>query len=265
MHIVVKTAHQEGVDFILDAQPVQTFAHFFEVIARFFAEHTGIIRHIGDDFAAGIDLTVKNTPHVALQAFAAIFAQRINMLEKIFFQRRRSSGTVGRHTAGIEFERSAGNAQLFQKTEQHCDHFRIQLRSHATDIFHADLVELTATPRRRTFAAEHGADVEHALFHAIEYISIEQSAHHPGSTFWAQSHAAAAAVLKGIHLFLNHFGFIAQTALKNFGCFKNRSTQFAVVITFKNITGSFFQKTPRPNFGRKNIRSSGQRCGFSHL
>ena len=54
--------------------------------------------------------------------------------------------------------------------------------------------------------------------------------------FRAQSHAAAAAVIEGVHFFRNDVGRFADAAQKQFGTFKQRGTNFAEPVKRTDLT-----------------------------
>ena len=113
---------------------------------------------------------------------------------------------------------------------KHGNGFRIQFRRDFPRVFHPDLVELTAASGGGPFPAEHGAHVEHTLFHAVHGFRAGERTHDPGGPFRTQCQASAAAVFKGIHFFLNDFRLIAKSPLKHFGKLKNGGTDLTVAV-----------------------------------
>ena len=113
---------------------------------------------------------------------------------------------------------------------EHGDGFGIQGRGHASDVLHADLMELAAASGRGPFPAEHRSDVIDAVFNAVHGIGAGQCAHDAGRAFRTQGQRTSAAVFEGVHFLLDHFGLIAQTALEHLGEFEDRGADLSVTV-----------------------------------
>ena len=144
-------------------------------------------------------------------------------------------------------------ADLVQKTTQHRNHFDVHPWIVRSDRFHADLVELTAAPRRRTLTTEHRAEIEHAAFVALIQPAVRNRADDARRPFGTQRQATAAAVLKRVHLLLHNVRLFAQILLKHFRTLKNRRADFTVSITVEHIAGRLFKLYPFQRLRFPNI------------
>ena len=181
---------------------------------------------------------------------------RCEVVPQSLFRRR----PVRCNAARVQIKREPRDADLVQIMDQHCDTFRIQFGRNLSGVFDADLVKLPSASSRRPFAAEHGTDIEYAVFDAVQRIGSGEGAHDSGGSFRAESETASAAVFKRIHLFFHDFGFVAEPALEDFGIFENRGPELSVAIERKDFFCGVFEETPGGRFFGQNVAGSRRRC-----
>ena len=187
---------------------------------------------------------VENAPDVFIQAGFAVVAHLVDMFTEKRAQSIFCRFAVFPRTAGIDQQLSIGNSELTEIMHQHGNTFSVEFRRDPADVFHADLMKLTASSGGGAFPAEHRAHVEHALFIAVHDIGAQQRPHDAGGAFRAQRQAASSAVVETVHFLLHDFSLVADSALEHFSVFKYRSPQFAVAVQSENGSGCFLQAAP---------------------
>ena len=214
--IVVEPADEARFDNVVDSHCGERVAHFLEVEFGVVAEKRSRIGCFVDEGTANFLLAVENTPDVAFEPLLAVIAHLLQMRCEVVPQSLFRRRPVRCNAARVQIKREPRDADLVQIMDQHCDTFRIQFGRNLSGVFDADLVKLPSASSRRSFAAEHGADIEYAVFDAVQRIGSGEGAHDSGGSFRAESETASAAVFKRIHLFFHDFGFVAEPALEDF-------------------------------------------------
>src|SRR5512134_3953053 len=93
---------------------------------------------------------------------------------------------------------------------------------------------------------------------------FDESAYHAGGSLRPKGELAAAAVLKDIHLFLDHVRAFSQRPLEKVQRFKGGGADFLVPETMKKLAGGSFQAFEQHRFGGKDIFGTADRLVLGH-
>ena len=168
--VVVESADETRFDDVVDAHCGERVADFFEVEFGFIAEERRRIGGVFDDGAATFLFAVEDTPDVALETLPAVVAHVFEVRCEVFAQRLFRRGAVGSDAPGVEVKREPGDSDFIQVVNEHGDTLGVEFGRDFSSVFHADLVKLAAASGGGTLSAEHGADVEDAVLHAVECV-----------------------------------------------------------------------------------------------
>src|SRR4029077_5441568 len=104
----------------------------------------------------------------------------------------------------------------------------VYLRGGRAETLDAELMRLAIAALLRTLVAEERAAVVELERQRLEHVLFEHRAHHRRREFGAQRERSAAAVVEGVHLFVDDVGAFANRADEHVAAFKDRRPDFAI-------------------------------------
>jgi hypothetical protein len=155
--------------------------------------------------------------------------------------------------------RSAGWPRLFEPQDLpqvvgQQDQFGIDLGTTKTQHFGTNLVELAVAATLRTLVAEHGAHVIQALATFVQQVVLDHSAHQTCCALGAQGQLfTIESVFKGVHLFFDNVGHLAQAPNEKCCGLNNGQSHVAVGIARHQATHLRLQPLPAGRIGRQDV------------
>ena len=101
---------------------------------------------------------------------------------------------------------------------------------------------------------KHRAHVIQALASVIEQVVLDRCAHHTRRGFWAQGQGVAVeAIFKGVHLFFDDVGHLAQSTHKQGRGLNDGGADVAIAMTTHQLTHELLQPLPAVRVDRQQV------------
>ena len=265
-HVVVESPDQPGIEHVFQAGGIEKTTHGREVCGALRAQVVGDLRGVGRELLALGHLAVEDAQRVGELSAHAVLAQLFLVHPlKEFPQDVEKDRTAGRTTQGVELHGELGEPQFGQVVAQHEQDLGVEQRLGRSHRLHVDLVELAHAAFLGPFVPEHGPVGEIFGQAVVGALFLDQRPHDPGRGLGAQGQGTALAVRKGVHLLLDHVGFLADGPGKQLRAFENRNAQFLVAVAGENRAGGRLDKGENAGVRREEVSEAFDFLYFFHL
>ncbi|EKD34984.1 MAG: hypothetical protein ACD_75C02102G0004 [uncultured bacterium] len=215
-------------------------------------------RHL---FAAAGDLAVEHPQRVCRTPPFAVAAEKFQAVGNIRDEPGPIAGSTGGAAKGVQLQ-ADGNPQFPHKHRPHRHKFGIDPRIFRTQHLDVHLMKLAEPTFLGTLVPEHRADGKQPLHRFLGIQAMFDIGPQQGRGR-LRAHRYLL-VDKGIHLFFDNIGGLADGSGEEFGFFQDRQADFAEMKPGKNIPGHLFEVLPELHLARHNIFKPFQGLNFHY-
>ena len=217
--------------------------YLFKVGAAVVAQ---IIEHLGRvlrDRGADGAFAVENAHRVAVEPLLTRPAELILAALKVIMQRLVILLAAVLAADRIELQLEIVHAEEREQLVREGDRLGVCRGRRRAEAFDAELMELAQAARLRLLVAVAARQIAKLLRHRLIIQAVlEEGAHNARRPLGAQRDRAVALVEKGVHLFLDDVGRIADAALEQLGVFKHRRPDLTEAVVAGDLERRTFQK-----------------------
>ena len=197
---------------------------------------------------------VQNPQRIGMQPPERIFVQLGLVGLKISHQRLAVLQTLLGLTQTVELQFNAFEPQTLPQRMGHQNELGVELWTGKTQRLGPHLVKLAVTPALGALVSEHGAGVIKALGSIVEQVVLHDRTHHPRRRLWPQGQLLPVqAVFKGVHLFFNNVGDLAQTPDKERTGLNDGGANVLIGMAAHQGTHTGLEPLPQVRVGRQNV------------
>ena len=241
------------VDRKSDARRAEELFYLPEVLRAVRAE---IIQNDGrpcGDRRTALVFAVQNAQRILFKPLAAVLAHLVKIRGKICLQRFVERLAAGFTADGIEIQLQLLHAQAVQIRAGEQNDLRVRGRCGRAEELHPELVEFPEPPRLRPLVAETGRDIVQLDGQRAAGQILHEAARHSRRAFRLQGDAAPALVFKGVHLFVDDVGGVADAAQKDLRVRERGRADLLEAIRLRDRARGLFQILPLPALRRENV------------